>query len=155
MPASHLRDHLGYWMRAVSNLVSGTFSQRLAERDVSVPEWVVMRLLLDGPAAPSQIAETVGMTRGAITKVVDRLARRGLVSRAGAGADSSGAAADRRFRSIRLTAAGQALVPDLAALADANDAVFFGHLAPEERAALERLLRDILAQHAAYHVPVE
>ncbi len=148
MPA-RLEDHVGYWMRAVSNLVSGAFGRSLAERGISVPEWVVLRLLFDAPAPPSQLAAEIGMTRGAMTKILDRLELRGLTERA------LETGHDRRFRAASLTSAGSALVPELAAVADANDAAFFGHLGPEERGRIEDLLRDILARHGETRRPVE
>lgn len=44
---------------------------------------------------------------------------------------------------LALTEAGRALVPDLARVADANDAAFFAALPEAERAALRRLLAGI------------
>jgi len=40
-----------------------------------------MGLLADGPAAPSDLAARLGLTTGAITKVLDRLERAGYLSR--------------------------------------------------------------------------
>lgn len=46
-----------------------------------------MGLLLDGPSAPSDLAAGLGLTTGAMTKVLDRLERAGYVSRAADPAD--------------------------------------------------------------------
>jgi DNA-binding MarR family transcriptional regulator len=54
-----------------------------------------------------------------------------------------------------LTPAGRALVPGLAALANANDAEFFDHLAPEDRAALLRILRGIVEKRGLKSIPVD
>ena len=134
-----LEAHLGYWLRLVSNHVSQSFAAKLAERGVTVPEWVLLRMLHDGGAAPSALAEAMGMTRGGITKLIDRLAARGLVSRQAGGAD-------KRYQAVTLTAAGEALVPALAALADANDVEWFGHLDTNEAAALRAALETIAAR---------
>jgi DNA-binding MarR family transcriptional regulator len=76
---SSLDAHLGYWLRFVSNQVSHAFSLRLARRDVTVAEWVVLRELYDAiEVVPSTLAERLGMTRGAISKLADRLAGKGL-----------------------------------------------------------------------------
>jgi DNA-binding MarR family transcriptional regulator len=40
-----------------------------------------MGLLADGPAAPSDLAAWLGLTTGAVTKVLDRLERAGYLSR--------------------------------------------------------------------------
>ena len=37
-----LETHLGYWLRRVSNHVSGAFARALQQRNVSVAEWVVL-----------------------------------------------------------------------------------------------------------------
>ena len=77
-----LEAHLGYWLRFVSNSVSAAFAQKLAAHDVSGAEWVAMRLIHGRPGvAATAIADEMGMTRGAISKIVARLEKRGLVAR--------------------------------------------------------------------------
>jgi DNA-binding MarR family transcriptional regulator len=138
---SDLEDHLGYWLRFVSNHVSHAFALKLQAHDVTAAEWVILReLFAHRDAAPSAIAARIGMTRGAVTKLVDRLTAKALVKR------ESGAG-DRRYQVLALTAAGRLLVPKLAALADLNDAEFFGHLSPTRRAALEQTLKEVVRQH--------
>ena len=79
-PPSALEAHLGYWLRLVSNHVSHGFRLKVEKRGVTVAEWVVLRKLMDiGPSAPSHIAQALGMTRGAISKLDDRLADKGLI----------------------------------------------------------------------------
>jgi hypothetical protein len=46
-------------------------------------------------------------------------------------------------------------VPKLAALADANDAEFFDHLAPKDRASLLRILREIVEKRGLKSLPVD
>jgi DNA-binding MarR family transcriptional regulator len=146
---SDLETHLGYWLRFVSNHVSHAFSLKVQAHGVTVAEWVVMRDLLDRPeTAPSEVAGRIGMTRGAITKLVDRLAAKKLVERK-PGRD------DRRYQTLALTAAGRALVPKLAALADRNDREFFGHLRPAERRALEQTLQALVRHHGLKTIPTE
>ena len=146
---SPLDAHVGFWLRFVSNHVSHAFRQKVEDHGVTVAEWVVLRqLLASGATAPSGIAEALGTTRGAISKLVDRLLAKKLVSRtAGTG--------DKRFQSVALAPAGRKLVPTLAALADANDDEFFGHLGDEQRAQLVELMKDIARRHELKNVPVE
>ena|ERR1043165_4319754 len=145
---SDLAAHLGYWLRFVSNHVSQAFSARLAARGVLVAEWVVLRELFGrADVAPSDLATGLGMTRGGVSKLVDRLAERGLVARVAG-------TADRRYQALVLTAAGKALVPRLAALADQNEVEFFGHLGAAKRALLGGLLRDLVTHHGLRVVPV-
>jgi DNA-binding MarR family transcriptional regulator len=148
IPPSDLTTHLGYWLRYVSNHISQAFATRLAVKDVTVAEWVVLRRLYDADTvAPSRLAEMLGMTRGAITKLADRLIAKGLLRR-------EASPSDGRAQTLALMPAGRALVPELAALADRNDEAFFGALAPGDRAVLERVLQDIVARHGLTSVPV-
>ena len=147
--ASDLTDHVGYWLRFVSNHVSQAFARKVEEHGVTVAEWVLMRQLLDAEsAAPSRLAERMGMTRGAITKLADRLIDKALVVRT---ANPS----DGRAQTLRLTPAGRALVPKLATLADRNDTEFFEHLTSDERAALVKTLRGIVERKALSSLPVD
>jgi DNA-binding MarR family transcriptional regulator len=147
--ASGLDSHLGYWLRFVSNHVSHAFSLKLQSCDVTVAEWVILRELYGGDAtAPGALAERLGMTRGAISKLVDRLTAKALVTR-------TASRDDLRYQSLALTAAGRALVPRLAALADRNDGEFFGHLSPAERRAIEDAMKEIVRRKALKTIPVE
>jgi DNA-binding MarR family transcriptional regulator len=146
---SDLTSHLGYWLRFVSNNVSQGFARKVEAHGVTVAEWVLMRHLLEEDAlAPSLLAERMGMTRGAISKLADRLIAKSLLTRK---ADPE----DGRAQTLALTAKGRRLVPELAALADANDAEFFAHLAPKDRAALLRILRQIVKMRGLNSPPVD
>jgi DNA-binding MarR family transcriptional regulator len=146
---SGLEAHRGYWLRMVSNAVSASFARAVADQGVTVAEWVVLRLLHDVEAmAPSALAAEMGMTRGAISKLADRLEAKALLARAGNPEDGRG-------QSLSLTDAGRAKVPVLAALADANDAAFFGVLTVEEAEALDRVLRALVARQGLRGTPVD
>jgi len=148
-PASDLTAHLGYWLRYVSNHVSQGFARKVEAQGVTVAEWVLMRQLLDVDAlAPSKLAERMGMTRGGVTKLADRLIAKKLLKRT---ADPE----DGRAQTLSLTPAGRALVPGLAALADKNDAEFFDHLTAKDRTALLRILRGIVEKRGLTSLPVD
>ena len=146
---SDLTAHTGYWMRMISNAVSQDFARRVAGEGVTVAEWVFLRALYDERSlSPSLLATKMGMTKGAISKLADRLIEKGLVSRTG---DET----DRRAHHLALTAEGRAKVPQLAALADANDAEAFGVLSTEEHADLDRLLKLLVERRGLSSVPVD
>ena len=146
---SPLEAHLGYWLRFVSNQVSHAFSLKLAARDVSVAEWVVLRELYDCDVmAPSVLAERIGMTRGAVSKITDRMETKALVKR-------TTGAEDRRYQSLAITAKGRAMLPTLAALADQNDAEFFGHIPDAERERIKAIMRDVVRRHGLKSVPLD
>ncbi len=138
---SSLESHVGYWLRFVSNHVSHAFRLKVESRGVTVAEWVVMRALFDGDGVnPSQVADSIGLTRGAVSKLVDRLAAKDFVRR-------RSERVDRRYQLVSLTAAGRKLVPILAGLADENDREFFGDLGAEAGAGLIALLKTICHRH--------
>lgn len=144
---SALDSHLGYWLRMVSNAVSHSFARALEGESVTVAEWVCLRTLYGTePASPSRVAETLGMTKGAITKLADRLIDKGLALRA---ADPE----DGRAQLLTLTPRARRLVPKLAALADNNDDAFFSGLRTSERAELERILKKIVAGRGITDIP--
>jgi len=63
-------------------------------------------------------------------------------------------AQDLRAHTPKILRAGAALVPVLAALADANDAEFFGDMTPKERVTLERVHRGLVARHDLKSIPI-
>jgi DNA-binding MarR family transcriptional regulator len=146
---SELRDHLGFWLRAVSNHVSQTFARKLLASGVTVAEWVILREMFNRPGtAPSDLAALTGLTRGAISKLVDRLVAKDFLAR-------TYAEDDRRYQSLALTTAGNKLVPKLAAIADENDKAFFATLSKKERAKLRATLAKLVEAHNLTTVPIE
>jgi DNA-binding MarR family transcriptional regulator len=146
---SHLKSHIGFWMRLVSNHVSHGFARKLLASDVTVAEWVVLREMYGMDAVtPSVLAEQIGMTRGAISKLIDRLLEKQMVTR-------EECSDDRRFQSVALTAKGGRLVPKLAALADENDAEFFSALSGAERKELARLLQKLAKAKELRRLPTD
>ena len=144
---SHLASHLGYWLRYVSNHVSHSFARKLEGEDVTVAEWAILRALYgEAAVAPSRLADQMGLSRGAISKLADRLIAKGLVTRE----DSK---EDGRAHTLSLSPAGRQLVPVLSALADQNDAEFFDHLTADERSTVERVLKAVVERRRLTTIP--
>lgn len=146
--ASQLEDHLGYWLRFVSNSVSRSFQQLLEAEGASVTEWVALRALFEQTETRhAELIQRLGMTKGAASKVVSRLEEKELVQRRLAGKS-------QREQVLCLTRKGKALVPRLSALADRNDARFFGHMPADQRKALRQTLEALVVHHQIHEVPV-
>lgn len=144
---SPLEAHLGFWLRFVSNHVSLRFQQLLEEKGVTVTEWVALRTLWSkDDTTHAELIQALGMTKGATSKVVSRLEEKGLAGRQLVDGHA-------REQSLRLTAAGEALVPQLAAMADANDAHFFGHLPAADRQALTQAMQALVQHHQLKDIP--
>ena len=146
-PVSDLKAHIGFWMRFVSNHVSHAFARKLLKSGVTVAEWVVLReLYARDHLQPAKLAELIGMTRGAASKLIDRLVEKKLISR-------TERTDDRRFQDISLTAAGTRVVPSLGAMADRNDHEFFAPLTKAERDALLAILKKLVYAHNLHKLP--
>jgi DNA-binding MarR family transcriptional regulator len=90
----------------------------------------------------------MGMTKGAISKLAERLVAKGLVER-------TESQQDRRAHSLSLTREGRAKTPVLASLADENDAEFFGVLTKEEHETLDRILKVLAERQGLKAMPVD
>ena len=144
-----LESHLGYWLRRVSNAVSGGFSRALQDKQTSVAEWVLLRELHKrGQAAPGELAATVGLTRGAVSKIVDKLEAKGWVQ-------TEGNEGDSRFRVLSPTRAGLRSLPVLAKIADRKDESFFDCLNAREKSILRELLVKIAEHNRIHEVPTD
>lgn len=147
---SELAKHLGFWMRRVSNHASSSFARKLARHDVTVAEWVVLREMYrrDGTTSPGAVAEFTGLTRSAVSKLINRLLEKGLVSR-------RESTSDRRYQDVALTRAAVNLIPIIASLADENDNEIFSVLSQTERNSLMRILKKTAHLHNLTQAPIE
>lgn len=148
-PVSDLQTHTGFWLRFVSNHVSQAFAAKLSATGVTVAEWVILRQMYgnDGLTASTLVAST-GLTKGAVSKLLDRLIAKGYVER-------QEREDDRRAQDIQLTPEASKLVPKLAAIADRNDEHFFSVLSSSERTELMRVLQKLVREHELRQTPIE
>jgi len=141
--------HLGFWLRFVSNHVSGRFARLLEERGLRVAEWVALRTLYgEAGGTHTDLILTLGMTKGATSKVITKLEEKGLVERYMA----ENSAKEQR---LVLTASGKRVVPELVLLADENEEYFFGHLHKSEMATLMKLMKGLVEHHQFKQVPTK
>lgn len=143
---SPLEKHIGYWLRFVSNHVSQAFANGLASYDISVAEWVALNLLSEGSQSPATIAKMIGMTRGAISKVLEKLYNKQLI-------DRIESLTDRRYLEINLTDKGREILPKLMKVADENDDHFFGHLSTVEKNQVLKILNKIVSEKQLKDIP--
>ena len=147
-PPASLEAHLGYWLRLVSNEVSGAFARALQERQVSVAEWVALNQLTAKAAlTPADLAATMGMTRGAVSKILDKLESKKLIARTASPLDS-------RSQLLSLTTAARRILPSLTEIADSNDKRFFARLDADQQASLRQILQRLAESHGMVRIPV-
>jgi len=134
---SKLHQHVGYWLRCLSNLVSSTFAGKLAAKDISVAQWVVLRTLYDKrDVTLNEAAAEVGVDKSSLSRMVERLVQKGLLIR--------GEGSDRRSVGLTLTPSAMKLVPQLATLADENDDEFFRSLSAKQRREFLSTIKQLL-----------
>lgn len=134
---SNIEDHLGYWLRCLSNFVSSSFAEKLATYDISTAQWVVLRILYDNhDLTLSEAARLVGVDKSSLSRMIDRLVQRNLVVRA--------EGQDRREIGLNLAPSARKLVPKLAELADENDQSFFQSLSAKQRKELLDTIQNLL-----------
>lgn len=147
--AANLERHLGYWLRLVSNQISAQFARALQARGLSVAEWVALAQIDSAPGLScAELSGAMGLTRGAISKVLDKLQGKEWISRTVSEADS-------RVQILTLTRRGRRLLPELTRIADGNDAHFLDVLSAGEKATLHGLLRKVAAAHRISGVPID
>lgn len=139
---SGLHDHLGYWLRRLSDQVHTSFERRLAAHDVTVAQWnVLVTIYHDEARTTSDVARYVSIDIAAVSRVVDRLVAKGLVVRV---PDPM----SRRRQVLVLTQRASTLVPILIAEADGNEEEFFGELPATQRSSLSAQLAALMKHDA-------
>jgi len=133
-----LHNSFTFWISRLASVMQDQFNKELDSLDVTWPQWMVMNVLAHKLAeTPAQIAENLGVDRSAITRLVDRLEKKGLVARAQDGLD-------RRSIQITLTRAGEAMVEELDQSAGEHQKKFLSQLHNTEYRALKGNLQKML-----------
>jgi DNA-binding MarR family transcriptional regulator len=146
-PALYFERHIGYWMRRVSGHLQGASARALQTRHTSVAEWIVLCLILERPGiTPAELAESLTMTRGAISKIIDKLEAKNWVA-------CSAKPGDGRVHLLSLTRRGTQIHPQLGEMLDQNERKIFGSLEVDERANLRRLLKKLAEIHHTRKLP--
>lgn len=134
---SQLEDHIGYWLRCLSNFVSSSFETKLKKYGISVAQWVVLRIIYDYDGISLQrVADIASVDKSTISRIVEKLVKAGLLF--------AKEGKNRRTIALSLSQEGIHLVPILAAEADKNDHAFFGTLSMEEKKDLLKMIHRIL-----------
>ncbi|AIL65438.1 HTH-type transcriptional regulator [Rickettsiales bacterium Ac37b] len=134
---SNLEGHLGYWLRCLSNFVSESFAKKLSMHNISVAQWVLLRILYDNSGITlNNISQLIGIDKSSASRMVERLVQRKLIHRT--------AGEDRRSIGLTLTNTAEKLIPQLAKLADDNDKVFFKNLTSKQRKDFLLIIKQLL-----------
>lgn len=134
-------------IRKVSNALSYGLGVRISSNGVTVAESAFLRSLQTyEPISPSLLAEKMGITRGGVSRLADRLYRKRLVTRS----ESDG---DVRTHTLALSPHGHELMPILSALDDENEASYFSVLTSAELETLHAILLVLIERHGPTNTP--
>ena len=136
-------DSVGYLLNQVMTSMRRQVEQAMTAHDLTAAQWYPLwKLKRDGPGTAQELARDMDIDAGAMTRLIDRLAAKGLVRRLRCDTD-------RRRVWLELTPAGQAVaghVPQV--LADVNNA-YLRDFSRDEWQQLKALLRRMLASGPA------
>lgn len=140
--AGELAGFLPYQLSVTSNAVSSLIAERYRKRfGLRIAEWRVMAVLGDAEAAGGSLTqrdltEATVMDKVAVNRAVKVLEERGLVARVPNPEDG-------RSHLLALTGEGRGIHAEVMPLARATEADLLAGLAPEEEAALRRVLASL------------
>jgi len=108
-PANYsMRNSVGYLMRMCTNRVLPQMEALFADQELTFSQWTTLVALHDGRIKTAgDLAHNICHDAGSLTRLIDEMERRGLVTR-------SRSETDRRVVTLSLTARGSALVEQLA-----------------------------------------
>jgi DNA-binding MarR family transcriptional regulator len=126
-------------VRRAARVVTQLYDRSLAKAGLRVTQFSVLaRLTYRGPATINGIATDLSMDRTTLGRNIKPLQRDGLL-------ESAPDPADRRSRTLRITAAGRARVRKAKALWQAAQAQFEATLGVKPAAELRQRLRGVVA----------
>jgi DNA-binding MarR family transcriptional regulator len=131
-----LNDHLGYFIRRAQVWVFQDFIRALASIDVRPAQYSVLVVIGANPGlSQADLAETLGIERARLVRLLDRLEKRGLTRR-------MASPKDRRSHALQLTAPGQKILKRAEALAAQHEARLADKIGVEPRRLMIGLLRE-------------
>jgi DNA-binding MarR family transcriptional regulator len=131
-----LEDHLGYFVRRLQVWIFQDFVRALAAVDIRPAQYSVLVVIEANPGlSQADLAETLGIERARLVRLLDGLERRGFTRR-------QASPVDRRSHALSLTATGQDALKRIKSLAARHEANLAERLGVARRGALLDALRD-------------
>ena len=124
----------------LSHAVARSFEKALERHGVTIPQWVVLRVLYDRECSMNELSQAIHLDHGSTSRLVERLVQKKLVNR-------ETTPEDRRAVRVSLTAAGAALVPELASTAGGHDEAFFARISKTKKDQLRDIVMELIQKH--------
>jgi DNA-binding MarR family transcriptional regulator len=140
-PADGLTQDLGNFVRYLMTICGPDFFQVVDDLQLSLSQIKALNLLCDPleEASLKELGDRLGLSLPAISRAVDGLVQRGLVTR-------TEDADDRRFKRVRPTPEGRELVARLVEIRMAGLTEFLEALSQRDRDRLAAALKPIVAR---------
>lgn len=134
-----IHQSVGYWAGQLSRTMEAEFSRRLAPHGLTRMSYAVLgAMVFDEKTTPSGIADFLGLDRGAVTRLLDKLEEQDLIRR---DRDQS----DRRSVSTRVTSNGETLANEMLAHSRAVNTMFTTALTPQQTDSFVEMVKAMLA----------
>lgn len=135
-----LSGWLGFHLRMAQIASFQAFARRTREHDLNPGRFAALMVIGRNPGITQTVlSQAIGLDKSTLTPAIDDLARRGLVRR-------TRTAADKRAYRLQLTAAGEGILRELTACAQAHDRdldVIVGRQRPAMLRALKRIVETL------------
>jgi DNA-binding MarR family transcriptional regulator len=137
-------ESVGYLIARVKSSMSNMINQRtVAELGVTGQQASVLFMVASGKCVlAAELAREYGIDASAVTRLVDRLEKRGLLKRVRS-------SEDRRAVRLALTPEGQSIAVRLPAIFRSIGGTLTNGLSPEQVGSLKTMLRQVLANGCA------
>ncbi|WAH37238.1 MarR family winged helix-turn-helix transcriptional regulator [Alicyclobacillus dauci] len=139
-----LTDSMGFLLGQTFRRVSYLTNLRFRSHDITAEQWILLLCLKErGSITQTELAEASGKDKTTVTRLLDNLERKGMVTKC---ADE----ADRRARLIDVTPKGRRTAEELVDVEKQVLDIAMSGLAPDEvaqlRALLVRIQRNVKAE---------
>ncbi len=132
-----LRNCINYLLTVAQHEVFVVFSERLAEFGVTPGQYGILNCLWSqGSATPKEIAQTLRLENSTVSGMLDKLQKRGLVTRV---LDPN----DRRSIRVEASEAGKAIREDVLRTVDELNQAVLAPFTAQQRQQLLELLRRL------------
>jgi len=135
---NHLTDMPGHLIRRLQQIASALFLDQARAFDFTPVQYAALVAIGNHPGLDqTTLCNEIALDRSTIGDVVSRLEKRGLIKR------TSGAA-DRRTKSLHITAAGSRMIRDIEPAVAATQRLILAPLKANERSAFMQMLMHLV-----------
>ena len=133
-----LVDMPGHLIRRLQQIASALFLDQARAFDVTPVQYAALVAIGDHPGLDkTTLCNEIALDRSTIGGVVGRLEKRGLIRRANG-------AADRRTKSLHITAAGRRVIRDIEPSVEATQRLILAPLTANECSAFMQMLKHLV-----------